>query len=619
MSFSQTVFTKDLYLLVSLCIFFNIIYIVICPQCKASLKATKTIISSQGSKFKCPKCSAVFVAKKPAAESTPDDFVMQIDKNGTVLKFKGQANYTFFTATGEILGANIYDVVTPDVAQPIMHCIEKALQTGDLQRFEYQSLLSDQHYELKFVAIGDEKVLAIITNISDYKNAAEKANHLAYHDALTNLPNRYLFNERLQWAITNVEREKKLLAILFLDLDNFKQINDTIGHKAGDQLLRGVADRLIKSVRATDSVTHVSKVESESMVARLGGDEFTLLLNKIQNIEEPAIVADRIIEMLAEPFIVGAHELHITASIGIVVYPFDGKDLDTLLINADVAMYQAKKLGRNSYQYYSESMNKFAFERFTVECKLRNALNHNEFMLFYQPQINVQNGKIIGVEALIRWLQPDLVLTRPSEFIPLAEQTGLIIPMGKWILHAACEQNKIWQKAGLAPMLMTINISSIQFSQNNFVETVSQILSDTGLDPHYLQLELTESTIMQNSQSTIYKLQKLQTMGVQLSIDDFGTGYSSLKYLKQFPLDTLKIDISFIRDLITSTTDQSIVKAIITLAHNFNLKVVAEGVESRDQLDYLREGECDAVQGYFICPPVNSIILAQFAKKKKYF
>jgi len=592
---------------------------VICPQCKARLKATKAIISSQGLKLKCPKCSAVFVARKPTAESTPDDLVMQIDNNGTVLEFKGQAKYAFFTATGDILGANIYDVVTSDVAQPIMHCIEKALQTGELQRFEYQSLLGDQYYELKFIVTGDNKVLAIITNISDYKNAAEKANHLAYHDALTNLPNRYLFNERLQWAITNVEREKKLLAILFLDLDNFKQINDTIGHKAGDQLLRGVADRLTKSVRATDSVTHLSKVESESLVARLGGDEFTLLLNKIENIEEPALVADRIIEMLTEPFIVGAHELHITASIGIAVYPFDGKDLDTLLINADVAMYQAKELGRNSYQYYSESMNKFAFERFTVESKLRNALNHNEFMLFYQPQINVQNGKMIGVEALIRWLQPDLVLTRPSEFIPLAEQTGLILPMGKWILRAACEQNRIWQKTGLTPMLMTVNISSIQISQNNFVETESQILSDTGLDPHYLQLELTESTIMQNSQSNIHKLQLLKTMGVQISIDDFGTGYSSLKYLKHFPLDTLKIDISFIRDLITSANDQSIVRAIITLAHNFNLKVIAEGVESRDQLDYLREGKCEAVQGYFICPPVNSIILAQFAKKKKYF
>jgi len=592
---------------------------VICPQCKTRLKVRKTESLSQGSRFKCPKCDAVFVAKKPAAETTTDDFVLQINKNGTVLEFKGQLENNLFTATDEILGKNIHDVITLDVAQPIMRCIEKALQTGELQRFECQSLLSDQHYEFKFITHGEDKVLTIITNISDYKNASEKANYLAYYDTLTNLPNRYLFNDRLQQAITHVEREKKLLALLFLDLDNFKQINDSIGHKAGDQLLRGVADRLMKSVRATDSVTHLSKADSEFMVARLGGDEFTVLLDKIGNIEEPAMVAGRILEMLAEPFIIGAHELFITASMGIAVYPYDGKDLETLLINADVAMYQAKKLGRNSYQYYSESMNKFTFERFTVENKLRKALDHNEFMLFYQPQINIQNGNIIGVEALIRWLQPDLVLTRPGEFIPLAEQTGLIIPMGAWILRVACEQNRAWQKAGLTPMLMTVNVSSIQFSQNNFVETVAQILKDTGLDPQYLQLELTESTIMQNSQNTINKLQALQTMGVKTSIDDFGTGYSSLKYLKHFPLDTLKIDTSFVRDLMTSATDQSIVKAIITLAHNFNLKVIAEGVESREQLDYLRACGCEAVQGYFICPPVNSIALAQFAKKKKYF
>ena len=591
----------------------------ICPQCKTRLKVRKTESLSQGSRFKCPKCSAVFVAKKPAAETTTDDFVLQINKNGTVLEFKGQLENNLFTATDEILGKNIHDVITLDVAQPIMRCIEKALQTGELQRFECQSLLSDQHYEFKFITHGEDKVLTIITNISDYKNASEKANYLAYYDTLTNLPNRYLFNDRLQQAITHVEREKKLLALLFLDLDNFKQINDSIGHKAGDQLLRGVADRLMKSVRATDSVTHLSKADSEFMVARLGGDEFTVLLDKIGNIEEPAMVAGRILEMLAEPFIIGAHELFITASMGIAVYPYDGKDLETLLINADVAMYQAKKLGRNSYQYYSESMNKFTFERFTVENKLRKALDQNEFMLFYQPQINIQNGNIIGVEALIRWLQPDLVLTRPGEFIPLAEQTGLIIPMGAWILRVACEQNRAWQKAGLTPMLMTVNVSSIQFSQNNFVETVAQILKDTGLDPQYLQLELTESTIMQNSQNTINKLQALQRMGVQTSIDDFGTGYSSLKYLKHFPLDTLKIDTSFVRDLMTSATDQSIVKAIITLAHNFNLKVIAEGVESREQLDYLRACGCEAVQGYFICPPVNSIALAQFAKKKKYF
>jgi diguanylate cyclase (GGDEF)-like protein len=573
----------------------------------------------EGSKFKCPECGAELFMKKPVAESNANDLVLQINKDGTLLGFKGRLENNLIISTDKIIGRHISDVMTSDIVQPVMRGIEKALQTGDLQSFEYQHLLFDDHYELKFIANGRDKALTVITNISDYKKAAEKAKYFAYHDTLTDLPNRYLFNDRLKQALSLVEREKKMLAILFLDLDNFKQINDTIGHRAGDQLLRSVADRLIKCIRTTDSVTHMSIEETESMVARLGGDEFTILLNKVGNIEEPAIVAGRVLKTLSESFIIGSHEVFVTASMGITVYPFDGTDIDTLLINADVAMYQAKKQGRNCYQYYSESMNKYAFERFTVENKLRKALDHNEFMLFYQPQINIQTGKLIGVEALIRWLQPDLVLTRPGEFIPLAEQTGLIIAMGEWILQTACEQNRTWQKSGLEPMIMTVNVSSIQFRQDNFIDTVSRILRDTGLDPNYLQLELTESTIMQHSETTIKKLLALQALGVQASIDDFGTGYSSLKYLKHFPLDTLKIDTSFVRDLVTSTTDQSIVKAIITLAHNFNLKVVAEGVETREQLTYLREQECEAVQGYLICPPVNSVVMAKFAKKKNYF
>jgi len=592
---------------------------VICPKCKSRLNEDTLKSLSAGEKFKCPECSALLIVPPPSAASNTYDVVLQINNHGTVLGVKGRLESSLLTSADSIIGKQIYDVMISDLAHPIMGCIEKALLTGDLQRYEYHHLLGNNHYELKCIAHGQDTVLTIITNISDYKRAAQKINYLAYYDTLTDLPNRYLFNDRLKQAISLVEREKKLLAILFLDLDNFKQINDTMGHKTGDQLLRSVAERLMQCVRASDTVTHVSIEESSSMVARLGGDEFTILLNKIANIEEPAIVAGRILKRLAEPFTIGAQELYVTASMGIAVYPFDGKDLDTLLINADVAMYQAKNQGRNGYQYYSESMNKFTFERFTIENKLRKALDHNEFMLFYQPQVNIQTGQLIGVEALIRWLQPDLVLTRPGEFIPLAEQTGLIIPMGEWVLRHACEQTKAWQQAGLKAMCMTVNVSAMQFKQDNFLNTISQILSDTGLDPHSLQLELTESTVMQNSENTIKKLRALQAMGVQTSIDDFGTGYSSLKYLKHFPLSTLKIDTSFVKELTTSPTDQSIVKAIITLAHNFNLKVVAEGVETGEQLAYLRDCSCEAVQGYFICPPVNSVVLSQFTKKARYF
>jgi len=308
----------------------------------------------------------------------------------------------------------------------------------------------------------------------------------------------------------------------------------------------------------------------------------------------------------------------ITASVGIAVFPYDGKDLDSLLVNADVAMYQAKDQGRNNYQYYSESMNKFTFERFTIEHKLRRALDHNEFMLFYQPQIDIRTGKMIGVEALIRWLQPDLVLIKPNEFIPLAEETGLIIPIGEWVLRTACAQSKAWQKAGLNSMRMTVNVSAVQFKQQNFVETVSQVLNDTALAPECLQLELTESTIMKDSENTIRKLHALQAMGIQVAIDDFGTGYSSLNYLKRFPLSTLKIDYSFVRDLVSSSVDQSIVNAIVSLAQNFNLKVIAEGVETRKQLTFLHEARCGGVQGYLICPPVNAVSLRQFMMKESY-
>ncbi|MGE5299341.1 MAG: putative bifunctional diguanylate cyclase/phosphodiesterase [Acidobacteriota bacterium] len=547
-----------------------------------------------------------------------NNLVLQINKKGILLDFKGRLENFLLTATDEILGKSIYDIMPPDIAQSVMQCTENALHTGDVQGCEYQSPTSEHHYELKFIVNAKDSVFAFVSNISDYRRAAEKARYLAHHDTLTNLPNRYLFNDRLKQAIAHAERGKKLLAILFLDLDNFKQINDTIGHRAGDQLLQIVADRLMKGVRETDTAYRPLPDEEAFVVARLGGDEFTVMLTDIRNIQDPAKVAGRMLNALSQPFTIGAHEVFITASVGIAVYPLDGKDVDTLLINADVAMYQAKKQGRNNSQYYSASLNDFTIERFSVENKLRKALDHNEFMLFYQPQISISEGRMIGVEALIRWLQPDLVFIKPSEFIPLAEETGLIVPIGEWILRSACAQNRAWQKAGLQLFPVTVNVSSVQFRQNNFVETVSQILRETGLKPDYLQLELTESTIMYHSENINKKLQSLQAMGIQISIDDFGTGYSSMNYLKRFPLSTLKIDQSFVRDLVTNPTDQAIVKAIVALAHNFNLKVIAEGVETREQLAFLRGCRCEGMQGYLVCPPLNPNTIVQFARKGKY-
>jgi len=550
-----------------------------------------------------------------------NDLVLQFNKEGSLLDLRGRLENNFFVLSDESLGKNIFHIMPSDIAQPIMRCIEKALKTGDPQSFEYQHLVTDYHYELRFIVSGDDKVSAIVSNISDHKKATEEVKYLAYHDTLTNLPNRYMFNDRLERAIAHAERGKQLLAVLFIDLDNFKQINDTIGHRAGDHLLQSVANQLMISMRKTDSISRLSTGASdysEHVVARVGGDEFIILLTDIKNIQDPAKVAQRILNVLSEPFIIGSQEVFMTASLGIAVYPLDGKDIDTLLINADVAMYQAKNRGRNNFQYYSESMNKFAFERFTIENKLRKAMDQNEFMLFYQPQIDISTGEMIGVEALIRWLQPDLILVKPGEFIPLAEQTGLIIPIGEWVLRTACAQNRVWQKAGLKQMRITVNVSGIQFSQDNFVKTVSGVLSDTGLDPKYLQLELTESSVMKDSQNNIMKLHALQALGIQVAIDDFGTGYSSMNYLKRLPLSTLKIDYSFIKDLATSSVDQAIVNAIVSLAHSFDLKVIAEGVEQRQQLAFLRECGCEGVQGFLICPPINPAGLVDFIKREKF-
>lgn len=551
-----------------------------------------------------------------------NDLVLQLNKDGTLLEFKGlMENNYLFTLSNESLGKNIRDIIPPDIADPIMSCLQRVLQSGNPQKFDYQSLVSNDHYELRLIASGKNKSLVIISNISGYKEAIEKIKYLAYHDTLTNLPNRYMFNDRLEQAIAYAERKKQLLAVLFLDIDNFKHINDTIGHKAGDHLLQGIADRLTICTRKTDTISRLSMKPSgysEHIVARLGGDEFTMLLTDIKNIQDPARIAQRILGMLSEPLLIGDQEVFVTASIGIAVYPLDGKDIHTLLINADVAMYQAKNMGGNNFQYYSKSMNKSAFERFAIETKLRRALDRNEFMMFYQPQIDISTGRVIGVEALIRWLQPDLVLIKPSDFIPLAEQTGLIIPIGEWVLRTICSENRVWQKAGLKPIRTTVNVSNIQFRQNNFVERISHILKDTNFDPRYLQLELTESVVMEDFQNAIEKLHSLQAMGIQIAIDDFGTGYSSMNYLKRLPLSALKIDYSFIRDLSTSSVDQTIVNAIVALAHNFNLAVIAEGVEKREQLAVLRDCGCEGVQGFLICPPVNSVILSEFIKKEKF-
>jgi diguanylate cyclase (GGDEF)-like protein len=414
---------------------------------------------------------------------------------------------------------------------------------------------------------------------------------LAHYDPITGLPNRLLFMDRLQQAIAQAQRNERLAAVMLLDLDRFKAVNDSFGHSMGDLLLMGVATRLVGCVRSDDTV------------ARLGGDEFTVLLPEIRYIHDAATVAAKILNALAEPFALGGHETYVNASVGIALYPFHD-DIETLLKCADTAMYRAKEHGGNQYEFYAAEMSDSTPRRLSMESALRRAVERHELTLHYQPQVDIVSGRIVGIEALLRWQHPELGLVPPCEFIALAIESGQILPIGEWVLHSACAQAKSWQDAGLPPLRVAVNVCVRQFHQLNFAERVGKTLEDTGLDSGWLELEMTESTLMQNTQTAMTMLGELKTMGVQLSVDDFGTGYSSLAYLKRFPIDALKIDGSFVCDIGTDPDDAAIVKAIIALAHNLDIRVVAEAVETEQQLAFLREHRCHEVQGFLLGRPV---------------
>lgn len=432
------------------------------------------------------------------------------------------------------------------------------------------------------------------------KRTEERIYHMAFYDSLTNLPNRILFQDRLRLALANAERYKYMSAVLFLDIDNFKRINDTFGHMLGDRLLQEVAGRLSSIMRKCDSVTR----DAPDLFARLGGDEFTVLLNVISELEDAAKVANRIKETISLPFNLDGYEIFITSSIGIAIYPADGEEMDSLLKNADAAMYHAKEHGRNNYQYYKQYMNAAAFERLSLENDLRRAIERNEFLLHYQPLIDIDTGAITGMEALIRWKHPDGGIVPPSEFIPLAEETGLILPISEWVLKTACDQSNAWQAEGHKPVPLSVNLSSQQFQQKDFTKSLSRILRESGMSPGNLILEITESTVLQNTRTAIALLHELTEMGLLLAIDDFGTGYSSLSYLKSFPIHAIKIDRSFVKEINTDSDNAAIAMAIISMAHSLRLKVVAEGVETGAQLEFLCRQGCDEIQGYLFSPPV---------------
>lgn len=441
--------------------------------------------------------------------------------------------------------------------------------------------------------------ILVFHDVSEKRILMEKMIHQAYHDPLTGLPNRLLFNDRLSLALAQAHRNKKMLAVLFLDLDRFKLVNDMLGHAAGDKLLKEVAGKIAGCLRKSDTI------------ARLGGDEFTILLPQPEDEDAVAKVARKILQTFEQPWILGEQEFHITASIGIALYPNDGEDAETLLKHADTAMYRAKDQGRNNYQLYTPAMNAKIIERLTMENDLRRGVKREEFLLFYQPQVNTKTGQIIGMEALLRWKHQERGLVYPAEFISLAEDTGMIIPLGEWVLRNACAQNKAWQDAGIRRVRVTVNLSACQFQQHNLVETVARVMSQTGLEPRWLELEITESALMQDMDLAIKTLQDLKEMGVRISIDDFGTGYSSLNYLKRLPVHALKIDRSFVRDITANPEDAAIVSTVIVLARNLNLKVIAEGVETEEQLAFLQQHQCCEMQGYLFSKPLPA---EEFAK-----
>jgi diguanylate cyclase (GGDEF)-like protein/PAS domain S-box-containing protein len=432
----------------------------------------------------------------------------------------------------------------------------------------------------------------VLRDVSAARAMSLRMIHSTEHDFLTGLPNRKLMNDRIEQAIALARRNSKRVAVLFLDLDGFKHINDSLGHSIGDKLLQSIGRRLVDCGRTTDTVS------------RQGGDEFVVLLSAVQRSEDAAIAASRILTSVAEAHSVDEHELHVTTSIGVSVYPEDGEDAETLIKNADTAMYQAKENGRQSYQYFKPAMNARAVERQSVEAQLRRAVDRNELSLRYQPKISIRTGEITGVEALLRWTHPERGEVSPARFIPVAEDCGLILTIGNWVLRQACEQAQAWVNAGLPPATMAVNVSAKEFSAESFLERLFVILDETGLDPSLLELELTESVLMKHADPATCILRALRDRGVRVAVDDFGTGYSSLSYLRNFPIDTLKIDQSFVHQITTKAGDASIVTAVIGMARSLNLRVVAEGVETLEQLEFLQAQECGEAQGFYFSRPV---------------
>ena len=547
------------------------------------------------------KQAEVAIRKLSSAMEKVADSIFITDCNGVI----EYINPAFETITGycreEALGQTPRVIKSGKHDEQFYQQIWETLLQGEVYRNVFINRRKDgqlYHEAVTITPLTDEhgKITHYISSgkdITESIQTQERLHHLAHHDALTGLPNRVLFVERLKHALQRAERRKRSVAVLFLDMDRFKIVNDTLGHEAGDRLLQAMAARLHACVREGDTV------------ARFGGDEFAGFLSDVASPEDVAIVVGKFLDALAPPFLIDGHELFISGSIGISLYPEDGTDTQTLMKNADSAMYRAKQMGGNTSEFYHSEMTEHAMTRLSRETGLRRGLEREEFVLHYQPQFDLKSGEVVGFEALIRWENIDAGAMQPNEFIPLLEETGLIVQVGEWILRTACMQHAAWLAAGLPPLRMAVNISSRQFDSNELISTLRKVIEDECMEAQYLELEITETILMKNAKPDIEALHALSDMGMRFAIDDFGTGYSSLTYLKRFPINILKIDKAFVHDITSNADDAAIVRAIITMAHSLNMKTVAEGVETREQLDFLRTQGCDYAQGYYFSPPLS--------------
>ena len=528
----------------------------------------------------------------------------------------------------DCVGKHVAEVLPPEIAERMLEQVELALRVQQVRSVEYELIRfgEAQHFEARLVATGPSEVLGLVRDISERKRAEEQIRRLAYCDSLTGIPNRQAFLEMLERELQRSKIGNKKFAVLFMDLDAFKRINDTLGHDVGDQLLQQVSERLRETIRPSDLLSRAELIahaaplngagtSQGTNLARLGGDEFTILIPDLERVEHALNVAHRVKDAMRRPFLIEGHEIFVTASIGISLFPEDGDDCTSLLKFADTAMYHAKNCGKNNAKLYSSSLTMQIMSHVKLEVGLRRALQNDELYLLYQPQLDVRSNEIVGVEALVRWRHAERGIVSPTEFIPLAEETGLIVPIGEWVLRTACIQARHWQKLARRPVRMAVNLSAKQFKDENLSQIVLSALQDTGLDPRLLELELTEGTLMDDAKATLSTLEQLRGIGVHLSIDDFGTGYSSMNYLKRFDVRALKIDRSFISGLPQDSENAAITRAIIAMAHGLKMVVVAEGVETGEQLGMLEEYGCDLVQGFYLGRPAPAETVSGMLQK----